>query len=113
MSKICNLIEKWSLTQYDVKASTTTTSNTNTNTNNTSTANTTSSSSTTSTSKSYKVKVTASDLRIRANAGTNYASKGYIGKEDFIIVKEKKDSSGKIWGLLKSYEKSQNGWIVL
>jgi len=105
VSKICNLIEKWNLTQYDV-----TTSATNSSTS-TSTVNTASSS--TDTSKSYKVNVTASDLRIRTNAGTNYASKGYTGKGTFTIVKEKKDSSGKTWGLLKSYEKSQNGWIAL
>lgn len=66
-------------------------------------------------SSSYVVQVTAKDLRIRKGAGTNYAywtdSKGnaiYTGAGKFTIV----ETSGN-WGLLKSYQKTRNGWISL
>lgn len=67
----------------------------------------------TETFKQYSVKVNSTDLRIRSGAGTTYVSKGYTGKGTFTIVKEKQDSSGLKWGLLKSYEKKQDGWIAL
>lgn len=61
----------------------------------------------------YNVKVSSGDVYIRSNAGTNHASKGFTGIGTFGIVEEKKDSQGRIWGLLKSYQKNIDGWIAL
>ncbi|WP_330664948.1 glucosaminidase domain-containing protein [[Clostridium] scindens] len=61
----------------------------------------------------YKVKVDISDLRIRKGPGTNYGSAGYTGEGVFTIVKEKDGPGATKWGLLKSYEGQENGWISL
>jgi N-acetylmuramoyl-L-alanine amidase CwlA len=66
----------------------------------------------------YKVKVKIDNLNIRTKPTIDGASVGYTKKGVFTIVAEK---TGKIsengemgtWGLLKSYEKKQNGWICL
>ena len=70
--------------------------------------------------KSFKVNITATDLRIRKGAGTTYDyhkdSKGkplYTGKGAFTIVNTKEGPGAKSWGLLKSYETKENGWISL
>lgn len=63
--------------------------------------------------EAYNVKVSSVDLYIRSGAGTNHASKGFTGIGTFGIVEEKKDSQGRIWGLLKSYQKNKDGWIAL
>lgn len=67
----------------------------------------------TNTFKPYTVKVTSTDLYIRAGAGTSYSKQGFTGKGTFTIVQEKNGIDGHIWGLLKAYEKSQNGWIAI
>ena len=61
----------------------------------------------------YNVKANSGDVYIRSNAGTNYASKGFTGVGPFGIVEEKKDSQGRTWGLLKSYQRKKDGWIAL
>ena len=69
--------------------------------------------------KEFKFKVTIPDLRIRKGAGTTYdyhkknGKAIYTGKGVFTIVKTKEGQGAKLWGLLKSYEKEQNGWIAL
>ena len=64
--------------------------------------------------KSYKVKVTADVLNIRKGAGTNFAKIGTIeDKGVYTIVEETTGTGAEKWGLLKSYEKSRNGWIAL
>ena len=37
----------------------------------------------------------------------------YTGESVFTIVKTKEGHGAKLWGLLKSYEEKQNGWIAL
>jgi len=59
--------------------------------------------------KPYTVRVTISDLRIRAGAGTNYPSKGYIKPGVYTIVEEATGNGAKLWGKLKSGA----GWIAL
>ena len=59
------------------------------------------------------MKVDISDLRIRKGPGTNYGSAGYTGEGVFTIVKEKDGPGATKWGLLKSYEGQENGWISL
>lgn len=90
------IIEKWNLTQYDVK---------------TSGSSNTSKPKPTTTFKPYKVRVEAYDLNIRTGAGTNYAKTGEVtGPGVFTIVEEKKGKgSKKGWGKLKSGA----GWISL
>lgn len=67
----------------------------------------------------YKVKVDVSDLRIRKGAGTtfDYWKKNgdpiYTGEGVFTITKEKDGPGASKWGLLKSYEEQENGWISL
>lgn len=67
----------------------------------------------------YKVKVDTLDLRIRKGAGTtfDYWKKNgktvYTGEGVFTIVKEKDGPGASKWGLLKSYEEEENGWISL
>ena len=63
----------------------------------------------------FKVKVDISNLRIRKGPGTNNEWIGeYTGVGVFTIVATKSGTgSKKGWGLLKSYEKNQNGWISL
>lgn len=73
----------------------------------------------TATDKSFKFKVTISDLCIRKGAGTDYAKHMkngkpvYTGKSTFTIIKTKKGKGATLWGLLKSYEKNEDGWIAL
>jgi hypothetical protein len=66
-----------------------------------------------STFKPYKVKVDINDLRIRKGAGTNYDARGFIKKGVYTIVSEASGKGAVKWGLLKSYEKSKDGWIAL
>lgn len=62
---------------------------------------------------SYSVKISSVDVRIRSEAGTEYAARGYTGIGEFTIIDEAKDSSGRTWGLLKAYETKRDGWIAL
>lgn len=68
---------------------------------------------------SFNFKVTVPNLRIRKDAGTgfDYHKKGgkpvYTGEGVFTIVKTKEGNGAKLWGLLKSYEKDEDGWIAL
>ena len=57
----------------------------------------------------YKVRITATDLNIRAGAGTNYPSKGYIKPGVYTIVEEATGKGATKWGKLKSGA----GWISL
>lgn len=58
----------------------------------------------------YLVKVTAADLNIRKGPGTNYAKIGkYTGKGTFTIVEESDGKGASKWGKLKSGA----GWISL
>lgn len=88
VKNICNVIEKWNLTQYDVKV--------------------TASTPTTATgypAVPFKVKVLVSDLNIRKTAGMgNNLTGKYTGKGTFTIVEVKNG-----WGRLKSGA----GWIYL
>lgn len=61
----------------------------------------------------YKVKVRISNLCIRKDPGTNYASRGYTGVGVFTIVDEAEGVGASRWGLLKSYKSKRNGWISL
>lgn len=64
--------------------------------------------------KSYLVKVEVSDLNIRKGPGTDCAKTGkYTGKGVFTIVEEADGKGASRWGLLKSYQKNQDGWISL
>lgn len=71
------------------------------------------------TDKPFQFKVIVPDLRIRKGAGTDYDyhKKGgksvYTGKGTFTIVKTKAGKGASMWGLLKSYEKTGDGWISL
>ncbi len=57
----------------------------------------------------YKVRITATDLNIRAGAGTNHPSKGYIKPGVYTIVEEATGKGATKWGKLKSGA----GWISL
>ena len=57
----------------------------------------------------YKVRITATDLNIRAGAGTNFASKGVIAPGVYTITEEKDGKGATKWGKLKSGA----GWISL
>lgn len=67
----------------------------------------------------FKVRVTVSDLRIRKGAGTSYdyhkknGTAIYTGEGVFAIVKTKEGPGASMWGLLKSYEDNEDGWISL
>lgn len=62
----------------------------------------------------YLVQVTISDLNIRKGSGTNYGTTGkFTGKGVFTIVEEADGPGASRWGLLKSYQKSRDGWISL
>lgn len=63
----------------------------------------------------FLVKVEIPDLRIRTGPGTNYIpNELYTGKGVFTIVDMKMGAGSDAgWGLLKSYEKNQDGWISL
>ena len=92
VSKLCSIIEKWKLAQYDVKTG----------------------SSTTSTKKSdvpFLVKVSITDLNIRKGAGTNYERTGKFTGVGVFTIMEVKHGQGSTagWGRLKSGA----GWISL
>jgi flagellum-specific peptidoglycan hydrolase FlgJ len=91
VSKICSIIEKWNLTQYDLAANTTTTTET-AKTNNSFPA------------VPFEVKVLVDDLNYRSDPAMGENIKGQTGKGVFTITK----LSGS-WGLLKSGA----GWIWL
>ena len=57
----------------------------------------------------YRVRVTVSDLNIRAGAGTDKPSKGYIKPGVYTIVEESTGKGATKWGKLKSGA----GWISL
>lgn len=67
----------------------------------------------------FKFKVTVDNLRIRKGAGTTYdyhkkdGKPVYTGKTTVTIVATKKGSGAKLWGLLKSYKDTKDGWIAL
>ena len=62
----------------------------------------------------YLVRVTTDSLNIRKGAGTNYNIVGAIKDRGvYTIVKEAAGQGATKWGLLKSYQKNQNGWISL
>ncbi len=69
--------------------------------------------------KEFKVRVSISNLRIRKGPGTTYdyhrknGQALYTSKGEFTIVKTKDGPGARLWGLLKSYEKGENGWIAL
>lgn len=71
------------------------------------------------TNKAFKFRVTVPNLRIRKGAGTTYdyhkknGKAIYTGENVFTIVKTREGAGAKLWGLLKSYEDKQNGWIAL
>lgn len=90
VSKLCNIIEKWNLTQYDVASSGGTT-------NTTPTSNLP--------SVPFTVKVLISDLNYRSEGSMNGTVKGQTGKGTFTITEV--NSAG--WGKLKSGA----GWIYL
>ncbi len=89
VEKLCNIIERWNLTQYDVKAGKEDAS---------------------PAFKSYMVRVKIPDLNIRKGPGTNYAKTGiYTGIGSFTIVAESSGKGASRWGKLKSGA----GWISL
>lgn len=61
----------------------------------------------------YTVKVTSNSLYIRSGASTRYSKQEKLPKGTYTIVAEKEDSKGRLWGLLKSYEKNKDGWIAI
>lgn len=62
---------------------------------------------------SNKVKIISDTLNVRKDAGTNYDIVAVLKKNEvYTIVAEKMVGSVK-WGLLKSYQKTGNGWISL
>ena len=75
--------------------------------------------SSTVTDREFKFQVTISDLRIRKGPGTtfDYHKKNgqavHTGEGTFTIVKTKDGAGAKLWGLLKSYEAKEDGWIAL
>lgn len=63
--------------------------------------------------KPYTVKISSPEVYIRTGPGIEFLPKGFTGIGSFTIVKESKDTDGRSWGLLKSYEKYSNGWVAL
>ena len=92
VSKLCSIIEKWKLTQYDVKTGSTT-------------------SSAKKADVPFLVRVSIPDLNIRKGAGTNYERTGkFTGVGVFTIVEVKSGQGSTAgWGRLKSGA----GWISL
>ncbi len=84
VESICNIIERWKLTQYDAAAPA---------------------------EVPFLVRVSISNLNIRKGAGTNYATIGkYTGKGVFTIMEVKAGKGSTAgWGCLKSGA----GWISL
>ena len=73
------------------------------------TATTTAPANTATSLEPYTVRVTATNLNIRAGAGTNYPSSGYIKPGVYTIVEESDGKGATRWGKLKSGA----GWISL
>ncbi len=69
--------------------------------------------------REFKFQVVISDLRIRKGPGTtfDYHKKDgqavHTGKGTFTIVETKDGPGAKLWGLLKSHEEEEDGWIAL
>ena len=59
--------------------------------------------------KPYTVKVVADTLNVRAGAGTGYAVKTTINKDEVYTIIQEKEVGGLLWGKLKSGA----GWISL
>ena len=86
VEKICEIIERWNLTQYDVKETDA------------------------EPDKWYRVRVSIKNLNIRKGPGTNYDKTGkYTGIGVFTIVSEAAGEGATKWGKLKSGA----GWISL
>lgn len=97
VEKLCDIIQRWNLTKYDVGT----------------TAPTPAAPAKTMTNAEcpFLVRISINDLNIRKGAGTNYKKTGkYTGKGVFTIVQVKSGKgSDKGWGKLKSGA----GWIAL
>ena len=90
VQKLCNIIERWNLTKYNVKRE--------------------ASQTTPIVFKPYPVKVLVRNLNIRKGPGTNYDKTGkYTDKGIFTIVAESDGKGADKWGKLKSGA----GWIAL
>lgn len=100
VEKLCSIIEKWKLTEYDVSGAA---------------SGTASQTAPADDGTPFHVRVSISDLNIRRGPGTNYAKVGrYTGKGVFTIMEVKSGTgSDKGWGLLKAYADERNGWISL
>ena len=62
----------------------------------------------------FCVKVAIDDLNIRRGPGTNYGTAGvFTGKGVFTIVEVADGPGASKWGLLKAYADKRNGWISL
>ena len=67
----------------------------------------------------FKVRVSITDLRIRKGPGTTYDYQKkngkalHTGEGVFTIVKTSDGQGARLWGLLKSYEKDEDGWISM
>ena len=62
----------------------------------------------------YSVRVKIADLNIRKGPGTNYAKwENHTGVGTFTIVDESSGVGATKWGLLKSYADKRDGWISL
>ena len=62
----------------------------------------------------HLVRVSIEDLNIRKGPGTDYDKTGkHTGKGAFTIVGEAEGKGAILWGLLKSDQKSRDGWISL
>ena len=62
----------------------------------------------------FCVKVSIDDLNILRGPGTNYGTAGvFTGKGVFTIVEVAEGPGASKWGLLKSYAGKRNGWISL
>lgn len=104
VEKLCAIIEKWKLTQYDVGGNTSGDF-----------VSQTTPATPAGEGVPFHVRVSISDLNIRRGPGTNYAKVGrYTGKGVFTIMEVKSGTgSDKGWGLLKAYSDERNGWISL
>lgn len=105
VEKLCSIIERWNLIQYDMKDDNGTSRG-----KQTSSDKSTSSSGTGAVDVPFLVKVSITDLNIRTGAGTEYARTQFIPIGIYTIVEVKSgrgSSSG--WGRLKSGA----GWIAL
>ena len=97
VSKLCNIVEKWNLTQFDGKAET-------------STQPTPTPKPTPSENVPYLVKITADVLNIRSGPGIANSRVGSISDHGvYTIVAESSGKGATLWGKLKSGA----GWISL